>query len=178
MAKLHDFNRWKKVGLALAIMIVFNLFVNVGIYTFYKGPKYDDYCSANIVAPTKEIKTEARCTELNGSWQGGYCDLYTTCSDQFQSVESVYNRNVFIVLVVIGTVALIAGLFLQQVSAVANGFMFGGIISIFIGTVRYWSNMDEYLRFAILGVVLIILIWLGVSKLRDSAAVHDQKQVQ
>ncbi len=177
MAKLHDFNRWKKVGLALAIMIVFNLFVNVGIYTFYKGPEYDDYCAA-VVAPDKEIKTEARCAELNGSWQGSYCDLYKSCNDQFQSVESVYNRNVFIVLVVIGTVALIAGLFLQQVSAVANGFMFGGIISIFIGTVRYWSNMDEYLRFAILGIVLAILIWLGVSKLRDSTATtHDQPQV-
>lgn len=173
MKKTIDLNRWKKVGLALAIIIVFNLFINVGIYTFYKGPQYNDYC-ADIISPYKEIKSETKCTELDGTWQGNYCDLFKECSEQFQSVESVYNRNVFIVLVAIGTVALVGGLFLQNVSAVANGLLFGGIVSMFVGTVRYWSNMDEYLRFTILGIVLAILIGLGISKLRDSGS-HDDE---
>lgn len=172
MKKPMHLNTWKKVGLSLAIMIVFNLFINVGIYTFYKGPQYNDYCTIEIGA--KEVKTEAKCVELQGEWQGGYCDVYKQCTEEFNAVEGVYNRNVFIALLAIGTIALIAGLFLQNVNAVATGFIFGGIISMFIGTVRYWSNMDEYLRFTILGVVLVILIGLGVYKLRDTN--HEEVQ--
>lgn len=172
MKKTHDFNKWKKVGLSLAIMIVFNLFINVGIYTFYKGPEYNDYCGKAMV-PSKEITTQAQCEDAEGLWQNDYCDFYAECSEDYAAVESVYNRNVFIALLAIGTLALVAGLFLQNVNAVATGFIFGGIISMFIGTVRYWSNMDEYLRFAILGVVLVLLVGLGVFKLRDQHNVQE-----
>ncbi len=35
----------KKWALAVAIAIVFNLFVNYGLSTFYEAPKYEDYCT-------------------------------------------------------------------------------------------------------------------------------------
>jgi|TARA_B100001971_G_scaffold171205_1_gene163467 hypothetical protein len=50
--------------------------------------------------------------------------------------------------------------------AVVNGLMFGGILNIFIGIARYWSDMDEYLRFIISGVVLIVLIYIAYKKLK------------
>ena len=37
-------NKVKKWVMAAAIAIVFNLFVNYGIATFYPGPEYSDFC--------------------------------------------------------------------------------------------------------------------------------------
>ncbi|MBU2263298.1 hypothetical protein KJ750_01400, partial [Patescibacteria group bacterium] len=59
------------------------------------------------------------------------------------------------------------GFVISQSEAVALGFSFGGILSLIIGTIRYWSGMDDYLRFIILGVALAILIWMGIKKLKD-----------
>jgi hypothetical protein len=80
---------------------------------------------------------------------------------------SFYNRNVFIVLVSLGMLSFIAGFFLIAVPAISSGLLFGGLFSIFIGNIRYWSDMSEYLRVVVLIVVLVGLIWLGYSRLKD-----------
>lgn len=164
-------NHWKKIGLSLAIIVVMNLFVNIGIETFYDGPTYQDYCgSESLGRPEPQLNSKAACEEAGGKWKRNWCDLYGDCQAAYSAENSVYSRNVFILLVIVGTIALVLGIFLRNVNAVANGLTFGGILSLFIGTVRYWSDMDEYIRFIILGIVLALLIILGVVKLRDSHA--------
>ena len=46
------------------------------------------------------------------------------------------------------------------------GLMLGGLINIVEGVIRYWSQMNEYLRFIILGILLIVLIWISYKKLK------------
>ena len=46
MIKLENM---KKYGFLLAIAIVLVVFVNVGVYTFYKPPKYEDFCLGGIL---------------------------------------------------------------------------------------------------------------------------------
>ena len=181
----------QKIGLALSIIIVLNLFFNYGIYSFYPTPKYEDFCSEELSRTIYD--TRGSCEGVGGTWierytdiYGGevrqvpakpvpageyefkpYCDPYTTCSKNFRDVETIYNRNVFIALVILGGLAVLAGFFTSAVSAVSNGLLYGGLISFFIGSVRYWSDMNEYLRFIILGIVLIGLIAVGYKKLSD-----------
>lgn len=176
----------QKIVLALSIIIVLNLFFNYGIYTFYPSPKYNDFCTEEN---RKYYDNQEDCEAVGGEWGAysgraqypksvlppigefeeptEYCDAQATCKKQYDEVYSLYNRNVFIALVLLGTTSITLGFFLVAVSAISAGFLFGGLLSLFIGTTRYWSDMNDYLRLIILGIVLMVLIWLGYRKLKD-----------
>ncbi|MBI4438411.1 hypothetical protein HY640_00600 [Candidatus Woesearchaeota archaeon] len=184
MSKTSAVKRW---GLAIAIAIVLNLFVNYGIATFYKAPKYEDYCPAmayerakfpyaepkNCTPVTVSEQLEKNCTESKGYIQykydsvgcptKAYCE---TCQYSFQQVHDKYESNVFFILVVVGVTSLVAGLAIN-VQSVGTGLLIGGIISILVGTIRNWSNLADIAKFVILGILLAILIFIGYRKLRD-----------
>lgn len=194
----------KNVGLGIAIIIALNLFFGSGIKTFYKEPKFEDFCVKELSA--KKYENKIQCDEVGGLWNenvaaygGGYrvtstgqeipmmappvsvaidkagdsvvaeeikgwCDAYSTCSKNFETADNLYRRNVFIVLVILGVITLIAGFFVGQSAAVSLGLSYGGIISMLIGVIHYWSAMQESLRFIVLGVVVFALIWVGIKK--------------
>lgn len=52
---------------------------------------------------------------------------------------------------------------IPKLGAIMYGFSLGGVISLIVGTMGYWSDM----RVLVLGVALITLIILGVWKFRD-----------
>lgn len=151
-----NLDKIKGIALSAAIAIILALFVNVGVATFYKEPKYEE-----CYYPTKLAEPDGRYVPPTAEELKQQRD----CEDRNNVLRSFYNRNVFIVLVITGIASLLIGLFMG-VSSVASGFLFGGILNLFIGVVRYWSDMDEYIRFILLGVVLALLIWIGYKKLR------------
>lgn len=176
----------RKIGLGLSIIIVLNLLFNYGVYTFYPSPKFDDFCGKET---QKYYDDEGSCEAVGGEWvaynRGSdlrpvkiapvegeeelteYCDATAACRGEYEEVQDLYNRNVFISLVSLGAISLIAGFFFISVSTVSYGFIFGGLLSFFIGTVRYWSGMNDYLRLVVLTIVLASLIWVGYRKLKD-----------
>ena len=181
----------KEIILALAIIVVLNLFFNYGVYTFYKPPQFDAFCSEEVIQ--KKFADKTACKAVGGKWfentsiipvsEGGYatpippqslkesegwCDATAECRQKYDEVREFYDRNVFIILLVAGLAALALGLFAISVAPVANGFLGGGLLSLIVGTIRYWSAMDDYLRFIILGVALILLIYFGYKKMRPS----------
>lgn len=182
---------YKKLILILGIIIVLNLFFNYGIYTFYKNPKYEDFCKQEIFS--KQYSNKEECEKIGGLWADnqayykpvpdgrsvpvpaseiaepkGWCNSYYICEKEYRSVLEVYNRNVFIILIIAGVISIVVGFMVGQSEAVSLGLSFGGLISLIIGTIRYWSNMDDYLRFVILGISLAILIWLGLKRFRNN----------
>jgi hypothetical protein len=70
-------------------------------------------------------------------------------------------------MIIVGTLLLVGSIFLVGVEAVSLGFSFGGILSFIVGTVRYWSNMDERLRVVVLGIALAALVWVGIKKFKE-----------
>lgn len=168
--------------LIIGLVIILNLFFNFAIKLIYEPPVYDAFC------PVKQLNTSpqtaSECLAAGGGWTdyrpqivapgevvpkqpAGYCDQNFTCSKNFQTAQSLYNRNVFIALIVLGILSLVAGFFLSASSAVSLGLSLGGVLSLVIGSMRYWSDMHDYLRVIVLGVALVALIVLGVKKLRD-----------
>ncbi|MEK6835771.1 MAG: hypothetical protein AABX55_01995 [Nanoarchaeota archaeon] len=163
----------KQKLLALAIAIVLVMFIAVGIDTFYKAPL--NPCDKIYEARPKvfisncELLQEPNKTECFREQQLFYDNQSLEaqkCYNEFRPVENLYKRNVFIILAIIGVLTIVLGLFLKQVPAVYLGLMLGGLINIIEGVVRYWANMNEYLRFVILGILLAILIWISYKKLR------------
>ena len=171
-----EVNKWKKLGLTLSLVVVLNVFFNVGVATFYKYPSWEAFCPQIMYSDVAD--TREACETAGGLWRedsyyekgatdSGYCEVPYSCSQKYNDTFSVYNRNVFIVLTVLGAATLVSGIMLALPSAVANGLLYGGVISMLIGTMRFWTEMDDYLRFIVSGIVLAVLIGLGVKKMKD-----------
>jgi hypothetical protein len=178
--------KFKHIILAIAISIVFALFVGFGIATFYNEPKYEDYCDEKFYersypVPIKEggadckflepdEELEAQCKDKgdvspnydeNGCVESYSCE---TCGKEFRDTNEKYSRNVFIIATGLGIIALIIG-FALKIPSVSSGLMGGGILTIIYGTLRYWGDLPDYGRFIILGIALAILIWMGYKKI-------------
>lgn len=174
----------KKVLFGIAFMLVVTFFVIYGIETFYPSPVYDDYCAASQKPyPPEGVLTEEGCAAFNGTWQRydgkyyekpvpvrpvetnatGFCDLYSTCSELYNNADQEHRKVAFIIASIIGLALVLGGLALKNLP-VSGGGMAAGIILIFYGTVPYWGELAQWLRFAILGVLLVVLIWVGYKK--------------
>ena len=175
-------NKIKLWVIAVAIAIVFNLFVNYGISTFYSGPEYTDFCDeprprlvreqldCDIVEVSEELRNS--CTERkayigytydsNGCPTEAYCE---TCGTEYGDVRKGYDGNVFVVLLIVAVIALSLGVKLK-VEAVSSGFLLAGVIGLLIASTRYWSHLQDIYRFVLLGAVLAVLIWLGYKKIK------------
>jgi hypothetical protein len=184
--KRHPLFKWILVA---GITLVSNLFLNYALDAFYPSPKYEAFC------PTKQVNeailTKNACISVGGQWNEqsysspyapgnvkiapvppsekvqGYCNANYTCQNQLNDAQKIYDRNVFIVLIIAGTAFLIGSIFASAVEAVALGFSFAGVLSLIIGTMRYWSSMDERVRVIVLGLALAALIWVGIKKFKD-----------
>ena len=179
-------NEVKKWLVAIAIALVFNLFVNYGINTFYPGPERSDFCEQDgrfaypkpagepykceTVNATEDLKRNCptekgyiayRNYDSNHCATEAYCE---TCDKEFQEVEKRHSGNVFVVLIILSIAVLVAGITLK-VEAVSLGFSMAGVLGLFISSMRYWSHLQDVYRFILLGVVLAILIWVGYKKI-------------
>jgi hypothetical protein len=162
------------VSIIFAIVVVMNLFFNYAISLVYKEPVYENFVKPAQITGT--IKTQEECVKVGGQWNennyidenskiktAGNCDENFTKQNEYNSAVKVYEKNVFITLVILGVLSLIASAFIH-LSILALSFSWGGVLSIIIASMRYWSNADNLLKVIILGVALGTLIWLAVKK--------------
>ncbi len=172
-----------KWAVILAIIVVLNLFFNYTISLIYKTPDFNTFCPNTIYE--KQYTDKNMCVAAGGSWTenivpapvgknnatepvvSGYCNPSYTCQMQYDSARSVYNRNVFIMLISLGVLSLAIGIWLSAISAVSLGLSFGGVISLLIGTARYWSDMHDIVRVIVLAGALVALVWIGIKKFKE-----------
>ena len=168
---------FKQTLLAIAIAIVLTAFVAYGISVFYESPDYEDFCPKL----PRAVQTEETCTAEGGLWSPamrpcpqnercpeGYCDLHFECRQEYDQVHDQYNRNVFIASMIFGLIILVIGLTLK-LESVSTGIMGGGVLTLFIGIIGYWGDLSKYVRLVLLGVLLLILIWIGYKKFGKKA---------
>jgi len=190
--------------LAFAIAIMLNLFINYGISVFYKAPQYDDFCKDNYRYDPYPAKpygepytTQQNCSAIEvsealqescnqqkgyigykynsaGCSTEAYCE---TCDVKFRDIDNKRSSNIFIILVVFGVAAIIIGM-VMNAEAVANGLLIGGILSLIIAAIRNWGQLSDVLRFVVLGIVLVILIWVGYKKGMESGMISSQSKKQ
>lgn len=165
----------KLLSIAIAIVLVF--FIAYGINTFYKYPRYNDFCEDKV--PVKQDTTEEECLAMGGKWtqeriptvegqpqSEGFCDPTYTCRQQFEYTRENYNKIVFIISAILGLAAVIIGGIVLKLESVSTGIMGGGILTITYGTLRYWGNLEDIGRFLILGIILVVLIFIGYKYLK------------
>lgn len=175
-------SRAKQVILSIAIALVLVFFVAYSISVFYESPDYEDFCGEGEIRVPKlvgESINESACLDKEGKWTArdypcvvgdiclsGFCDQDFTCRQEYQDSRDVYNRDVFVVSLILGLVILVTGILLK-LESVSVGIMGGGALLIVYGTMRYWGELGKYFRLVILGAVLAALIYLGYKKFGD-----------
>lgn len=168
--------RW---SLIIGIVIVMNLFFNYAISLVYKAPDYNAYFPQSQVVPN--IATEQDCIAAGGQWNGntptpqpatsvavpkvpnGYCNPDFTKQQQYQSAQKQYDRSTFVILVVLGVISIVIGTLLAN-TVLPLAFSWGGVLSLLIASMRYWSDANNLLKVAILAVALGSLIWVAIKK--------------
>lgn len=171
------FDAWKKIGMSAAIVIALNVFFYAGLDTFYPAPQYEDYCAPAAEIPKGPAPDAVSCHAAGSNWVlpatgDAYCDMsntyYNTCYLGYDEAMKPHQRNSFIVFTILGLASLLAGLGLKKLPmAVGRGLMYGGVVTMFLGTTFYWSYMEDYFRFIVSGVVLAVLIFVGIKKVQD-----------
>ena len=169
-----------KWSLIIGIVIVINMFFNYAISLIYSAPQYNNYCKPTQVI--EAVTTKDACLNKGGQWNensymeptvagktvvNGSCDLQYTCRNEYDSASKVYERNIFVTLMILGII-LVAGSFALAFNWILSvSASMGGILSIVIASIRYWSEADNWLRVAILFVALVALIYFAVRKFKD-----------
>jgi len=154
--------------LAIAIAIVLAFFVGYGIEVFSDSPEYQDFCP-NLY----DIADEVACTNTGGVWNAnqvqkgerGWCVNKIDCNKPFQNAQEKHDKVVFIVSLVAGIIAIIGGMNLKH-DVINRGLLLGGVLLLLYGTIRYWSHANDILKFVLLGIALVILVWIGYKKLK------------
>lgn len=163
-----------KVSIIVAIVIVMNLFFNYSVSLIYKEPVMDSF-----IKPTQVVEviiSKEKCVSVGGQWSEnitplekgktqieGYCNENYTNQLNFDAARKVYEKKVFITLIILGILFLIfAGFLGLQILSIS--FAWGGVLSLIIASIRYWSQADNWAKVIILAIAFGILIWLAVKK--------------
>jgi len=173
---METHTKFSKWALIIGIVIVLNLFFNYALSLIYGEPKYEDYIKQSQVV--ENIKTKEECLNLGGQWSEGqkmeplktgeevvegWCDQNYTNQKNYDNARKIYERNVFVTLVVLGVVSLAVGIFVSNI-VLAPALAFGGVLSFIIASMRYWSLAEKGIRVLILFVALASLIGLAIKK--------------
>jgi uncharacterized protein (DUF983 family) len=171
----------KRVAMVIGITVLLPLFLGLFVDAVYQEPTYDKYCGYNNYRPYP-AKVDQNCTyqpvpaENQCSRDGGMpvynytekgCQVYDTCdfcNKQFNDAQQEYNRNIFFILLPVGLIIVILGIYLM-IDYLGAGLMFAGLITMFYATIRYFSDMSKVLRALVVLAELLIIMWIGYKKI-------------
>ncbi|MEK6899207.1 MAG: hypothetical protein AABW79_03875 [Nanoarchaeota archaeon] len=84
------------------------------------------------------------------------------CQQEFNEAMKKYNKNIFIIALVIGIIVLIVGFTILSVEPVGSALMASGIGAIVYGTIVNWENLGNLGRFLLLLFALVLLVWIAL----------------
>lgn len=179
----------RKILVIFLIGVLYAIFVQSLIEAIYPSPDYEDYCGRDSMPEPMALKmgvAPQNCTALLEQIQcdkGGNieythdsngCPISTFCNYCNVGLEKAQEQQRLVVFIVSSVMALIAigiGLALPVKKNPLNewigtGFLLGGLITLFIGTIRYYADMTRILRPLVLLIELFIVIFLAYKKLK------------
>lgn len=178
MKNVPSFVKW---AFAIAFIIITNLFFYYAISFVSPEPKREDFCS-----PRMEVyNTAEMCVDAGGEWQNfnyspkqiteavkndeptGWCNADYSCQQEYDAVRSDYNKNVFIVMIIISVVMVVGGV-LVPVEVLSLGMVWSGVLALLIATLRFWSDANNVMKLFILAIGIAVLTWLAIKKMNHS----------
>jgi len=164
----------KHLGVILTIGILFTIFIFAITNSIYPKPSLNHFCnkSAKIeqpVDPEKCGKIMPQALDCRGPIEYIYdkdgCPVEARCNPCFEAFESALEKYfliLFITASISGVAAVLFGLFYKKKdkfwALIKNGFLLGGLICLFAGTIVYYQKMGRFLKPLVILIELIIVI--------------------
>lgn len=164
----------KNIIIGIAIIILTISVVVYGVNTFYNRPEYSNFCEASHTGEV--INTQIRCDKVGGKWSSydypvsereeiikstGSCDRDFICRESYDKAREKYSRNVFFVTIPLGILIIVLGAVVFGLEAVGAGLMGGGVGTMLFGIGGYWQYTQDWLKFILTLISLIVLIWFA-----------------
>ncbi len=180
----------KEAAITIGILVLFSALVLVTIDAFYERPKYETFCTAYY--PEKvPVRTQLPDEECNVDYtkenecnsQGGFgkyevnetgCRYFTECdfcNKDYDEAVRKYNDNMFVILAIIGAIAIIFGVY-YKIEFIGTGFMFSGIFLMLFGTIQNFSQFNKFVRVLVVALELALVIFIAYKKV----IVNDKKK--
>ncbi len=175
----------RKILVIFLIGILYAVFVYSLVEAVYPTPQYDDYCGVDKprqVYPGRPVEDcpqlEEMTCETGGFVEYSYdekgCSMNPTCNYCSVGLDEAREKHGLIVFIISSVMALVAiaiGLLLPVANNninewIGTGFLLGGLITLFIGTARYYADMTRILRPIVMLIELMIVIYLAYKKLK------------
>ena len=155
----------RKILSALAVVIiavVLAVIINVGIFIFYAPRQLDNICPNAVDIQTK-YNNKISCEVAGGFFEkiGGqnFCNFsLASCNTDYRVGRIIYNRNITIILIVTALIFFALRLLVKTRKGIANLLLVTGILIAFVGVIRYWLDINEYLES--IAFFSRILLWI------------------
>lgn len=129
-------------------------FVGIGIATFYPGPEQPEY--------PKELNKVDQLGEAGIAAGQEAQDAYDLAYEKYEEEESVYQRNVSVVLVIISVILLVLSLAgMRNMPIIADGTLLGGLFTLFHAVARGFMADDAKFKFLIISISLLVVFIMG-----------------
>jgi len=138
-----------RVIYVLGIAVALVLLVVAGVEAFYPDPQYLGY------PPYPEPMPAYNSTEYE-EWEQELMEI----REEYRQEVAVHDKNVFLIVLPLGVVFAIVGIFLQRkLDIFGTGLILGGIGTMIFAIVPY--DLDNILRFIGIAVILAVLVFVG-----------------
>jgi hypothetical protein len=143
----------KNLVLGIGIVIVFALVLWQGIEVFSPTPQWNDFCSEpeRIIRDPAPEPMEARPLPD-----------FKECQEEYEVARDKHSQIVFYISIIVAILAIILGLSTLSVEPVGSSLIASGVWAILWGSAINWNNFATLMRFILLLLALIILIWLTI----------------
>lgn len=167
------FVRW---AVLVSIVALITIFSWIAVSFFFPEPKYDDFCD---MQPQEPVTTQEECVAQGGEWQfdrfvepetgkvSGWCDLQHECRAAYEAADTEHTYTVFLILLGIGALAVLAGIFIKGSSIVAAGLSYGGLVIIITTGIRYLTELNQLVQLLAVFAALIVVLIVAYRKFKD-----------
>lgn len=159
----------------IGIAVVIYLVILLGIHAFYPAPKIEAYnCTYGTfdkcpypVSPSACLSnmTKDECAAYESAQQATLQQQqreYDSCFNKFQADLDIYNRNVFFITTILGSIIIIISYFLLSMTSISAGVAFSGLALIVYGFAVGWNSAGDKTKFIVGLIAAIIVIIFGV----------------
>lgn len=153
-----------KIGLGLAVAVVFPFMVGFGIEAFYASPKQAYEVCRELIPITKAMPANERESVPLEAKDPMLDPEYKQCFTEAQEKVDIFSRNLFLIAAAFGFVAIAVGtlLFSEKIGPVGPGLVFGGLFTIAYGTMRSFRSLDKkwiFLELLVVFIGIIVVTW-------------------
>ena len=200
MTESKPFEQLKKFAIIITIGILFAVFAFSIADLIVPTPNYSDYCGdyygfaygprpmpevdcAEISVP-EEFRRE--CNIEGGSIRYELDDsgcaidyICETCGLEYNKSRERQQLFSFLIVSLIGLIGIFSGIYINSKDEIKgwllSGFIIGGLISIFAGTMAYFGSMNEVMRPIVIIGEIILVVWLTL-RIQSSSKSNSKKK--